>query len=65
MSAKVLTFPGVPCDACGAPSAIADMSQCYTCGERQCRKCWECSCDIVAREVVQRAGMFQPAEESL
>ena len=58
VNAKMLKFPGVPCDACGTACAVADMCQCRMCGERQCQRCWECACDRVAREVVQRASAY-------
>jgi len=55
MSTKVLSFPVKHrCPACDRPiSDPEDLSECYACGDRFCRKCHRCSCDKFA-EFVKR-----------
>lgn len=50
---KILQFRG--CPACNRPCANADLSMCLRCGQEYCSRCsWECECDRVAREVLER-----------
>jgi hypothetical protein len=53
MSTTVLSFPVKHrCPACDKPIiGPDDLSECYTCGDRFCRRCHVCSCDKFAEFV--------------
>lgn len=61
--AKVLAFPVTnPCSVCGQQFDADELSGCLRCGAAYCRHCtWECECDRVAREFVQRAEIMMPS----
>jgi hypothetical protein len=56
---KILQFPlerVSTCPTCGRPCGDDELSECLRCGARYCqRDSWECECDRVAREIVERA----------
>ena len=62
-SAKILSFPVTnPCSVCGQQFDPDELSGCLRCGAAYCRHCpWECECDRVAREFVQRAEIVNPS----
>jgi hypothetical protein len=51
-AATIIAFPvQCACPVCHQPCSLADLSECYTCGDQYCRHCSECSCDRVAAEL--------------
>lgn len=57
MASNILTFPVQhSCPTCNRPCSPEDLSECLTCGQQYCKHdSWQCACDRVAIEVVQRA----------
>jgi hypothetical protein len=56
---KILNFPVQhACPTCGRPCGADELSECTRCGQQYCqRDSWECECDPIAREIVQRGEM--------
>jgi len=56
---KMLEFklPTEPCANCKRECNPDDLSMCLRCDTRYCKCSWDCPCDRLAREMVQRAGL--------
>ena len=56
---NLLMFPTqLTCPTCGRPCGEDELSECLRCGQQYCqRDSWECECDRIAAEIIDRAGM--------
>lgn len=58
MATNVLSFPvAESCPVCKRSVAEGDLSECYECGEKFCRKCHECACDRAVADLLQQKTM--------
>jgi predicted sulfurtransferase len=58
MPATVIEMPSTiltACFECRKPYSEEELSQCGTCGDRMCRHCSLCSCDVLALDMLNRA----------